>query len=273
MNRILVASDLGQSSANALARAIRLASEHSAAMMIVHAMRANEGDDSLEVRRKICAEGRIMDDEMTDRQIEIIARVSVTPPADAILCAAEDFDVDLIVLGGHGRVRFRDAVFGTTGTHVVRHGQRPVLIVQKDAAVPYDKAIAAIDAVETGPGILGIVRETPKCELFAVHAFKPTFASTTGFEHPVAEELALEKLLGAYRGNGPTARVSGRLHAIVEPGDAMRVIMDETAALQPDLLAMGTRSHAAFLGSHAVDALFGCPSDLLVVHERQCVPA
>jgi nucleotide-binding universal stress UspA family protein len=114
--------------------------------------------------------------------------------------------------------------------------------------------------------------------LFAVHAFSPTFGQALGGgeeldRQEAQQELAIEKILGAALAGRTPAKVSAERHGIVETGEALEVIMKETKALQPDLLVMGTRRRATFLTSHAVDTLFWCPNDLLVVPERESVDA
>ena len=49
---------------------------------------------------------------------------------DAIVREARRTGAELIVPGGHGEARVRDAIFGTTATHIVRHANCPVLVAQ-----------------------------------------------------------------------------------------------------------------------------------------------
>ncbi len=280
MKHILLASDLTPGSANALARAIRIAAKDGAAIRIVHAaVESGDPEGFPSTHRRLLTEARIMAEELTDRPLDISACISSASPAEAILREAEAFDADLIVLGAHGEPRFREVVFGTIGTHVVRHSERPVLVVQNDAARPYSKVLVAIDDARSAPAILAsTLAVAPASEVFAVHAFYPSLAETLGGldaldRQETRQELELEKILAAMgAGNGAPMR-SAEQHAIVETGEAMRVIMDQTEALAPDLLVMGTRRRATFLGSHAVDALFWCPHDVLVVPERAAVSA
>lgn len=278
MKRLLVANDLSPNSANALARAITLAAADGAEIRVIHAASGPEGDFPA-AERRLCTEAQTMAEEMTGLTLGISAQVALFPAAEAILEEAERLDADLIVLGAHGLPRFRDALFGTTGTHVVRHSDRPVLIVHNDAVEPYARVLAAIDGIETAPAIFAVIRDVaPASELFAVHAFQPTLKGSLGSGAELERDearvmLSLEKLLGAYKGKGAAPRVTAKQHAIVETGEAMGVIMDETEALLPDLLAMGTRQGATYLGSRAVDALFWCPSDILIVPDRAGVSA
>lgn len=275
MRRILVASDLDPRSANVLARAIRLAAADGAAIRVVHA--ASDLEDVVPKRRRIEVETRIMAEELTGLPLDISVRVERARPADAILRAADDFGADLIVLGAHGTPRFRDALFGTTGTHAVRHSESPILIVQNDAFESYANVLAAIDDNETAMDILKATRDVaPECELFAVHAFYPslgeTFSGQSGLDELMkSEAVELEELLRRFRPERATPRLTRQQHAIVKAGEALSVIMDQTESLKPDLLAMGTRRKTGFLGSHAVDTLFWCPNDILVVPERMPV--
>jgi nucleotide-binding universal stress UspA family protein len=277
MKRILVAIDLDPRSANVLARAIRLAATDGAAIRIVHA--ASDPEDVVAVQRRINVETRIMAEELTDLPLDISVRVETARPADAILRAADDFDADLIMIGAHGTPRLRDALFGTTGTHVVRHSERPILIIQNDAFEPYANVLAAIDKVETATEILEMARDVaPDCELFAVHAFYPSLGQTLSGQEELQslterQESELEGLLAQFGPEGASPRLTRRRHAIVETGEALSVIMDQTESLKPDLLAMGTRRSTGFLGSHAVDTLFWCPNDILVVPEHASAEA
>ncbi|MGC9522150.1 MAG: universal stress protein [Anaerolineae bacterium] len=50
-------------------------------------------------------------------------------PSRAILEAAEEHDVSLIVLGTRGPSKFADILLGDVSTEVLRHARRPVLLV------------------------------------------------------------------------------------------------------------------------------------------------
>jgi nucleotide-binding universal stress UspA family protein len=278
MKRILVASDLSLCSANALARAIGLAARDGAEIRIVHACADEEGrDDRQALHRKVATEARIMAEELTGRALDFSVRISSAGPGHAITSEAKIFDADLVILGVHGETRFRDAVFGTTGTYVVRHCGCPILIVQNDACEPYAKMLVAIEATATASDILASALEiAPLAEMFAVHAFYPTLRQAVGgeaaFDRQLAhQELEIEKLLGASQAGGTLSRFAARRHAIIETGEALEVIMKETKALSPDLLVMGTRQRSIVFDSHAVDILFTCENDLLIVPEREPV--
>jgi nucleotide-binding universal stress UspA family protein len=63
--------------------------------------------------------------------------------ADAIVDAADDRDVDLIVLGARGLAGIR-AFLGSVSNHVLQHSRRPVLVIPpKGAATPREKSATA----------------------------------------------------------------------------------------------------------------------------------
>ncbi len=61
-------------------------------------------------------------------QYELVARTG--HPAETIVKAAEDFDVDLIVMATHGRTGVSHLFLGSVAEHVVRQSKRPVLTIR-----------------------------------------------------------------------------------------------------------------------------------------------
>lgn len=276
MKRILVASDLSLGSANALARGIRLAARDGAEIRIVHAAIDDEERDARNVlHRKIASQARIMAEELVSRALQFSVRISSAGPGHAIVREAELFDADLVLLGAHEVVRFRDALFGTTGSYVVRHCDCPVLVVQNESFEPYSKTLVAIEDEADMPKILASALDlAPGTEVFAVHAFSPNLRQTLGGRSAIElqetkRELELEKVLGACLARTSTPAASATRHVIVETGETIEVLMKETAAIAPDLLVMGTRRQSIVLDSNAADAMFWCTNDILVVPDRE----
>ena len=56
-------------------------------------------------------------------------RVDSGDPASAICLAAKDLNVDLVVVGSHGKGFISRVVLGSVSEHVVRHSPCPVLVV------------------------------------------------------------------------------------------------------------------------------------------------
>lgn len=272
MKRILVATDLTEGAEKALARAIRLAAQSGAAIHLVHA--GDRSEDCVVRRNRLLTKARLTAEKLAGRELDLTLHISSRSATDAILRAAERFNVDLIVLGAHGTPRLSDAIFGTTATHIVRHTKRPVLVVQNDPAAPYAKILVAIDDPASARPLLAVALDiAPASEMFAVHAFYPSlnlaFAGRGALgQQEAGQERELEEVLAEMAAGGTAPQLSTRSHAVVETGEVLSVLMDQARAIEPDLIAMGTRHQASYLGSRAVDTLFWCPHDVLVVPEQ-----
>jgi nucleotide-binding universal stress UspA family protein len=267
----LLATDFSAGARQALDRAVQLAVQSGAPLDVIHA--DPDGNAEGDLHAKLLADAHRAAERFAPAGIEIRSVVSLREPEKAILDRAEKIGAELIVLGGHGEPRFRDAVFGTTGTHIVRHSAVPVLIVQTDPALPYAKLLVAADTAEAAPRLAErALAIAPAAEIFTVHAFHASFVDRLGGDEVLddlaaREVSALQDALGRVAAAHPGALINAHRHVIVPPDDALAVLRDETEQLVPDLVVMGTRHRATYLGSRAVDACFWCPADLLIVPE------
>ena len=275
MRRLLVAYDFSQGSGHALLRALRLAARNGAALRLVHAVEESvPQSDPASTRRRLLTEARIMAEETGSTNVNISASVRSGNAAAAILAEAEALDADLLILGGHGAPRFRDALFGTTATHVARHSDRALLIAQMPGGEAYTQAMIAIDdPLASEPLLTTAFAVAPHAEIVAVHAFSPSFGQTiAGSAELGRQEERLERqiqdLVSAAAPGGPGRHAAASIQTVVETGDVLTVLMKTYEAFQPGLLAVGTRARATFLGSNAVDTLFWCPHDVLIVPDR-----
>jgi nucleotide-binding universal stress UspA family protein len=124
--RILVPTDFSPLSTVALEHAIALASLCRASIHLMH-VQADAGKDvDIEAARRLAglvsrchAEGIVVTSQMCAGQ-----------PAAAIVEAAADRAVDLIVLGTHGRHGVAHLMLGSVAEHVVRTAPCPVLTVR-----------------------------------------------------------------------------------------------------------------------------------------------
>ena len=272
--RILAAVDLEAKSMHAIKKAWALAAAPDAALRIVYVPPVAASDEE-----RARARDRVQAFLTEQCGIEVggeygaSLRIPDGEPEEAILREARQFGADLIVLGGHGVPRFRDALFGTTAGHIARHADRPVLVVQNDPAKPYGKVMAAVEE-ETAEEVLHLACEmAPTGELFVVHAFGSAPKVLFGFgdqleEVEVNQQAAIDRVLATLpRPLGSSTSV--RVHNIVREGDAVEVLMHAWFDIRPDLVVMGTRGRSGlallFQESVSQTVLLGCPSDVLVV--------
>ena len=67
-----------------------------------------------------------------DSDIETVGAVRRGNPRDDILTYAAEHDVDLIVMGTHGRTGIKRTLLGSVTEAVVRHSEIPVLTVHRE---------------------------------------------------------------------------------------------------------------------------------------------
>ena len=138
--RILVPTDFSPSSKSALTLAVALAKGHrDTCLTVVHVVEASVPayDEELgvlepealrtEVETLAAARGH---------DVEIDAQVIHGDPRMKIVEFAEAHDIDLIVMGTHGRSGLVQLIVGSTAESVMRSASCPVITVRDHAAVP-----------------------------------------------------------------------------------------------------------------------------------------
>jgi nucleotide-binding universal stress UspA family protein len=137
--RLLVALDLSEPSELIVKKAEELAKEMSAQVWILH--NAEPAPDVLEFRADPQAATLAEKFHREHRQIQEIAKrlrkegLEATallvhgPTVEVILKEASDLDVDMIVVGSHGRGAVFHLIMGSVSEGILRKSRCPVLIV------------------------------------------------------------------------------------------------------------------------------------------------
>ena len=156
IRRVLLGTDLGHTTALATDRAFDLARRHGAELLVVSVI------DPTDMHQQPGRVG-IRWDEVRDRRHDaaqaLVARgraVGVTvsflvwtgDPGESIVSAAEAEDVDLVVVGTHGRGTIGRLLLGSVSEHVVRNAPCPVLVI-RPAAGPVGPVGPARDGLPT----------------------------------------------------------------------------------------------------------------------------
>lgn len=142
-NRILISTDGSNAVKPAVEKALKLAEIHGA---ILHALFVVEeptvsgvgegyaGIDAYleELEEEGVSVTEAIVEQAEDKNIKAESVVLVGDPSDEILAYATDNDIDLIVLGTHGRTGVKRAVLGSVTEDVVRHSEIPVLSVHRE---------------------------------------------------------------------------------------------------------------------------------------------
>jgi nucleotide-binding universal stress UspA family protein len=147
MSRILLATDFSTRSDRALRRAMLLARQISAEIVLIHVVDDDQPRRLIEVEER--AAGELLDDlAATLREADRVhceARVICGEPFQAIAVEAERADADVIVMGPHRRQALRDVFVGTTIERTIRTSRRPVIMANAVPAGIYDRVLVATD--------------------------------------------------------------------------------------------------------------------------------
>ncbi|MBY8827380.1 universal stress protein [Hephaestia mangrovi] len=276
MQTILIASDLSQAATPALARACLIAEQHCADLVIFHvARRAMHAAD-----RALLAEEL---EELAATQTRrhpciraITTRLGSGRPSDAIAAEAARVHADLIVVGGHGPMRWGDELFGTTVENLVRHTGRPVLVARNVADRPYRRIVAAIEDETLGRETLALATTMSSADtVFAVHAFLPTVSQLVAADGDDCSiqnaaqndiEAMVSHVLGQRRD------IACTVHAVAQRGDPVAVIARAWAQFHGDLVVAVTHGRTglglALRGSLADMLIEEAPFDLLLERRR-----
>ena len=135
---ILLATDLGPASADAADRAIDLAVQLGAELLIVSVINAAAGPDDGPGPRPRVDQVRDRREPLAQALVAQARRAGVAArfliwhgdPGESIAAAADAEQCDLIVVGTHGRTGFQRSLAGSVSDYVIRNAQCPVLVVR-----------------------------------------------------------------------------------------------------------------------------------------------
>jgi len=144
IKRILVPVDFSDYSEKALNWASTMAEQWNSHVYLCHIIPEPNyptmlgGADLVKFESELqsTAETQLQDlvDKLQAKNIQTTIRVSLGEPFNDICRIAEEEQIDLIVMGTHGRTGLRHALLGSVAERVVRHAPCPVLVVGKEAA-------------------------------------------------------------------------------------------------------------------------------------------
>jgi len=146
LNRVLFPTDFSEPARHALAAALDVASASGAELHLLHVVvlhrfdPAGVDDSLLQLQNEIQASWekraaeRLRDtaDGAGDLRTVTVQQRAVSA-ADAILEYAGEKEIDLVVMGTHGRRGASHLLLGSTAEEVVRHADCPVLTVRQDS--------------------------------------------------------------------------------------------------------------------------------------------
>jgi universal stress protein A len=145
-DKILVPIDFSEHSRRTVSYAIKTASKHQATIYLLHVFQipdyvvtpyARRRQNCAEVQSQVdsaeqAARETLQDfaDELSKKGINVQPYLRVGYPFDEIVLMANHFNVDLIIIGSHGRGAISRLLLGSTAERVVEHAPCPVLVVK-----------------------------------------------------------------------------------------------------------------------------------------------
>ncbi|MEX0880660.1 MAG: universal stress protein [Thermoanaerobaculia bacterium] len=138
IRRVLIASDLSDSSLSAFEAGVTIAEERGASVTLVHLLRGWDPSLPSDVSDRLHASAKAALKAWRERQPHMVSlRVPVEEEvlraanaADGILERARELSTDLIVIASHGWTGIGGVLFGSTARRVVRGADVPVLVTR-----------------------------------------------------------------------------------------------------------------------------------------------
>lgn len=281
MNALLLATDLSSRSERALRRAAQLVRQFRCPWTVLHVV---DGDQP---QALTSAWGEQVHALLASHLGEIAElagsvpalRIEVGDPAERIADFARSQGFDLLVMGSHRRNALRDVFVGTTLERVLRTGDTPVLVVNRETDGHYHDILVGFDLSPSSARAAQVARDLGLLELArsrALYAFEP-FARLTLLsagvseaaleDHEQRETQAARAALAQFLGEQGLLGLFSQHSA--EEGLPITVLRHALQQAEPDLLVLGTRGMGglkrALIGSVADAALREFDCDMLVV--------
>lgn len=285
MKNILLATDLEANSDRAMERALKTAEQQKASLYIIHVIPAYKKRPMGEAFKKDAEQliKAVLADEFpqykhVDVQIEV---VDSKEAYSKILEYADKIKADLIVMGLHGKTKFRDLFVGTTVERVIRKGRRPVLMVKNKAIVPYDNIISGIDLAPASRNALRLALELfPKADFDIVHTYP--LPHTGALAHQYAIQVfdsyreSHEEAMSAFTNTeenyySKKYNKTKKFNIHISEGSPLKEILKVAKKRSADLITIGAHGKSMItpskIGGVAEDILSNPPCDILIVKE------
>lgn len=297
LNRVLCPTDFSDVSTRAEAYAVSLARHYGATLHLLHVdppmpIMAPYGEIPVDVRLFEVQREQAEADLAAARQRAHAAGVPVETaltggqPAREILDRTKEGEIDLVVLGTHGRGGVEHMLLGSVAEKVLRKAPCPVLIVPPAAdpnsdalfsriLCPVDGSPASAEAITFA---LSLARETDG-RLMLLTVVEPVpvageFGALDADEYQRLGEVHARTILNA--AVPAEARDWGRIDERIAVGKASERILDTARTERADVIVMGVRGRGAIdllaFGSTTNDVVRRATCPVLAVHPKVAQP-
>jgi nucleotide-binding universal stress UspA family protein len=284
---LLAATDFSDDANNACRRATLIAHEQNAGLELLHiisrtslnmlrsffpdaatGIASNAGQALEKLRAELATDG-----------LAVTATVQEGTVAAEILAAMPR--AELLVIGARGSSPLRDLMLGTTAERLLARASCPALVVKRPAKENYRRVLAPVDFSPYSATVLATAAAiAPAAEIQVCHAFDLPFEGKLWLAGVADEEINryraearrqaltdIQQLVESL----PALKQRTALPAVMR-GDPARVILDQEAACNADLIVIGKQGNSALeeflLGSVTRHVLADSKCDVLVVNVR-----
>jgi len=278
MRSMLIATDFSEEAESARRRAVSIAQETGLGGILAHVLPASlppaaHLPATLQAQKGLA----IAIEEMRRGGCRFESQLASGEIARELARAAQQHD--MVVMGARGEDLLLDFSLGRTTTRLVRHSDRPVLIVKQPPDGPYRRVVAAVDF--SAPSLAAAARGiqiAPRADFNLIHAFEVEFESMlrlAGTEddtiHAYRRDAREKALAELDRFAARLALPRAQLWSAATLGYPPKVILDCAEQRDAQLIVIG--KHAAgiveryLVGSVALQVLEMAKCDVLVVPE------
>lgn len=279
--KIMLATDLTPAGDRAFDRAVELACEWKAELVVLHVAEASSARPWGMDRRIRNAETE-MDAlvRSAKQKCEITRHTAIGDPADRTLAHAREFGCEFLVTGpAHGKI-VGEKFLGSTAARIVRRATVPVLAVRRRPQGPYRNIVTAVDFSDPSrAALLGGRVLFPSARLTALHAYQiaPNWSGRNADRTiDVIEAEEREKVVKeAERRMEDVVEAAGTpaIETAILEGEPESALNDYVARNWPDLVIAGTHGRSEIeydtIGSVAERFLMTLPCDILAVPTRK----
>ncbi|MEP6860366.1 MAG: universal stress protein [Deltaproteobacteria bacterium] len=289
--KILCPIDFSAGSRKAMVLAARLAKIHGSELVVAHSWFLPPGSVAGEFVYPVeLVKGQVEDN---DRALALaveevrslgVPRVSSRmsdgePWVKIVELAQADPEIDLIVIGTHGRTGIGRMFLGSVTEMVVRHAPCSVLAIPRDGECPpFERILCPVDFSESSRLALDLALElepVPDRTVTLLHIIEPPriYAGESGIDVHPGLGGGSQKLLETW-GAAAIAKQPAKLTAFVRigrPGTQVLAVLGEEKAF--DLVAVGSHGRTGlqrmFLGSVAERVVRHAARPVLVARSRR----
>ncbi|KAF1696099.1 universal stress protein [Pseudoxanthomonas koreensis] len=280
---ILLASDLGPRSDRALDRAIRLARDWDARLVVATVVEHTAEEERAMLLRDPpgwyraedpahAAERRLLED-VSARGVQVSLRVERGQPAECLLQVAAEEGCGLVVTGVARHEALGRMVLGSTVDRLARRSPVPVLVVRNRAHAPYRRMVVASDwSASAERAFQAATSLFPDAATSVLHGFEVPMVGLldTARDETIARVRDEAMAEGrAFVERCRPASGAGSVSLVVERSDPATLLRLYAGQFPVDLAVVGTHGRSALsgvmLGSVARRVLEESPVDTLVV--------